>query len=251
MRKPDMLLPAPPDVGVETCQVYISDRARRLQIRIRLDGTLELTVPRGVPARTVREFLMAMTPWIRRTLPQVRHRAASAKKKDTRFPDTVTLGFLGETFRTEYWWQDKCWTAVRLDRERKTLLFTGCVLDRGSVTDAFSELLKRTALPLFTEELKRLSERTGIPFRRCSVRMQSSRWGSCTAEGNISLNAKLLFFPRGITEYVMIHELCHRREMNHSAAFWDEVSSFLPDWKERRRELKRLSEGLPEALRRL
>ena len=251
MREPDMLLPAPPDVGVETCAVYVSERARRLQIRIRLNGSLELTVPRGVSGNTIRGFLAEMTPWIRRTLPKVRHRAAAAQKKDTRFPDEVTLGFLGETYRTRYWWQDRCWTAVRLDREEKTLLFTGCVLDRDSVLGAFSELLRRTALPLFTEELRRQSERTEIPFRRCTVRIQSSRWGSCTAEGNISLNAKLLFFPPEIAEYVMIHELCHRREMNHSEAFWAEVASFLPDWKERRRALRRLADELPESLRKL
>ena len=81
--------------------------------------------------------------------------------------------------------------------------------------------------------------------------MQSSRWGSCSADGNISLNAKLLLFPPEIVEYVMIHELCHRREMNHSAAFWREVTAFLPDWKIRRSALKREFEKLPEALRRL
>ncbi len=251
MRKPDMLLSVPPGTGVETCAVFFSDRARRLQIRIRADGSLQMTVPFGVSGKTVNDFLLEMIPWIRRTLPQVRHRAAAAKKKDTRFPDAVTLGFLGETFRTEYRWLDKCWTAARLDREGHALHFSGCVLDGGSVLAAFSELLKRTAQSAFPEALADLSERTGIAFRRCTVRLQSSRWGSCSADGNISLNAKLLFFPPEIAEYVMIHELCHRREMNHSAAFWREVSAFLPDWKARRRELRRLSEGLPEALRRL
>lgn len=246
-----MILPMPPGLGVDSCAVFFSDRARRLQIRIRLDGTLQMTVPSGVSGKTVRDFLQEMIPWIRRTLPEVRRKASAAKKTDSRFPDAVTLAFLGETFRTEYWWQDRCWTAARLDRERNVLLFSGCVLDRGSVLTAFSELLKRTAHSVFPDELARLSARTGIPFRNCSVRIQSSRWGSCSAGGNISLNAKLLLFPPEIAEYVMIHELCHRREMNHSAAFWREVASFLPDWKTRRSDLKRLFDGLPAALRRL
>ena len=251
MRKPDMILPAPPELGIGSCAVFFSDRARRLLIRIRLDGSLQMTAPAGVSGKTLRDFLQEMIPWIRRTLPEVRRRAAAAKKADPRFPDEVVLAFLGETFRTEYWWQDRCWTAARLDRERKVLLFSGSVLDRGSVLTAFSELLKRTARSVFPEELSRLSERTGIPFRNCSVRMQRSRWGSCSAGGNIALNAKLLLLPPGIGEYVMIHELCHRREMNHSAAFWREVASFLPDWKARRSDLKRLFDALPDALRRL
>ena len=251
MRNPDMLLMVPPELGADPCAVFFSDRARRLQIRIRLDGSLQMTAPSGVPGNTLRDFLQEMIPWIRRKLPEVRRRAAAAKKADPRFPDEVTLAFLGETFRTEYWWQDRCWTAARLDREKKVLLFSGCVLDRESVLTAFSELLRRTAHAVFPGELTRLSERTTIPFRSCSVRIQSSRWGSCSSAGNISLNAKLLLFPPGIAEYVMIHELCHLRRMDHSAAFWREVASFLPDWKTRRSLLKKQHESLPEALRRL
>ena len=251
MRIPDMILTVPPELGVDSCAVFFSDRARRLQIRIRLDGSLQMTAPAGVSGKSLLDFLQEMIPWIRRTLPEVRRRAAAAKKADPRFPDAVTLAFLGETFRTEYWWQDRCWTAARLDRERKVLLFSGCVLDRETVLTAFSELLKRTAHSVFPGELARLSERATIPFRNCSIRIQSSRWGSCSSGGNISLNAKLLLFPPEIAEYVMIHELCHRREMNHSAAFWREVASFLPDWKTRRSNLKKLFDGLPEALRRL
>jgi len=251
MRKPDMILTIPPELGTDPCAVFFSDRARRLQIRIRTDGSLQITAPSFVSGKTVRDFLLEMIPWVRRTLPGVRRRAAAARKTDLRFPDTVPLAFLGETFRTEYWWQDRCWTAARLDRERNILLFSGCVLDRESVLTAFSELLKRTAHAVFPEELARLSDRTDIPFRSCSIRMQRSRWGSCSAKGNISLNAKLLFFPPEIVEYVMIHELCHLREMNHSAAFWREVTSFLPDWKTRRSSLKKLFEALPDALRRL
>jgi len=251
MRKPDMVLTVPPGTGVESCAVFFSDRARRLSIRIRPDGSLQMTVPFGVSGKAVNAFLLEMIPWIRRTLPGVRRRSAAAKRADLRFPDTVTLAFPGETFRTEYRWLDKCWTAARLDRESHTLLFSGCVLDGGSVLAAFSELLKRTAQSLFPDALADLSERTGIAFCRCTVRMQSSRWGSCSADGNISLNAKLLLFPPEIVEYVMIHELCHRREMNHSDAFWREVTAFLPDWKIRRSGLKREFEKLPEALRRL
>ena len=246
-----MLLPIPPEFGADSCAVFFSDRARRLSIRIRLDGSLQVTAPSGISGKAVADFLRDMIPWIRRTLPEVRRRAASAKKTDPRFPDEVTFGFLGETFRTEYWWQDRCWTAARLDRERNVLLFSGCVLDRESVQTAFSELLKRTALSVFPDKLVQLSEQTKIPFRRCSIRIQNSRWGSCSAKGTISLNAKLLLFPPGIAEYVMIHELCHVREMNHSAAFWREVSSFLPDWKIRRSTLKREFDKLPDALRRL
>ena len=251
MRKPDMLLPIPPELGADSCAVFFSDRAKKLQIRIRPDGSLQITAPSFVSGKTVRDFLLEMIPWVRRTLPGVRRRAAAAKKADLRFPETVSLAFLRETFRTKYWWQDKCWTAARLDRETGVLIFSGCVLDRESVLAAFSELLKRTALAVCPEELARLSEQTGISFRSCSIRMQRSRWGSCSAKRNISLNAKLLFFPPEIVEYVMIHELCHLREMNHSADFWRQVASFLPDWKTRRSNLKKLYEALPDALRRL
>jgi len=69
---------------------------------------------------------------------------------------------------------------------------------------------------------------------KITIRTQRSRWGSCSAQGNLSFNALLLLTPPEVLDYVVVHELCHRREMNHSPRFWAEVERLVPDWKAQR-----------------
>jgi predicted metal-dependent hydrolase len=68
--------------------------------------------------------------------------------------------------------------------------------------------------------------------------MQKSRWGSCSGQGNLNFNCLLMRAPDDVVDYVIVHELCHRKEMNHSDRFWTLVESVLPDYKEKRKWLK-------------
>jgi predicted metal-dependent hydrolase len=78
----------------------------------------------------------------------------------------------------------------------------------------------------------------GFRINKVTVRRQTSRWGSCSSKGNISLNYKLMKHPEKVIDYVILHELCHLTEMNHSVKFWDLVSRYVPDYKELRKKLK-------------
>lgn len=78
----------------------------------------------------------------------------------------------------------------------------------------------------------------GVDYGRITIRCQRTRWGSCSSKGNLNFNCLLMRMPPEIQDYVVVHELCHRKEMNHSAKFWSEVGKILPDYKERRRWLK-------------
>jgi len=80
--------------------------------------------------------------------------------------------------------------------------------------------------------------RMGVTYGRITVRNQVSRWGSCSASGNLNFNCLLMLAPTEVREYVVVHELAHRRHMDHSAAFWQEVERILPDYRERVRWLK-------------
>lgn len=82
------------------------------------------------------------------------------------------------------------------------------------------------------------AERMGVTYGRITIREQRTRWGSCSSKGNLNFNWKLMLMPREILDYVVVHELAHRREMNHSAAFWAVVEAEMPDYRERRRMLK-------------
>lgn len=76
-------------------------------------------------------------------------------------------------------------------------------------------------------------------YRRISIRNQTTRWGSCSQNGNLNFNYKLLFLPPQISEYIITHELCHLKEMNHSVEFWDLVAQTVPDFKKVRKVLKK------------
>lgn len=98
--------------------------------------------------------------------------------------------------------------------------------------------LKAHALELITERVAHFAPIVGVDYGRITVRSQTTRWGSCSAKGTLSFNCLLALVPREVLDYVVVHELCHRREMNHSARFWAEVGRVLPDYAARRRWLK-------------
>ena len=70
------------------------------------------------------------------------------------------------------------------------------------------------------------------------MRNQKTRWGSCSSNGNLNFNNRLLFVRKELVDYVVVHELAHRKEMNHSNAFWNVVEKYMPDYKERRKKLR-------------
>ena len=84
--------------------------------------------------------------------------------------------------------------------------------------------------------------RAGITYGRISVRRQHTRWGSCSSKGNLNFNCLLALVPEDVLDYVIVHELCHRKHMNHSPAFWAEVASLLPEYAVSRAWLK--TEGI-------
>ena len=100
------------------------------------------------------------------------------------------------------------------------------------------------ALKIFPERTAFFAERMGIDYGRITVREQKTRWGSCSQKGNLNFNWKLVLMPQELLDYVVVHELAHRKEMNHSARFWAIVEQELPDYQKRRNELKKMGQLL-------
>ena len=97
---------------------------------------------------------------------------------------------------------------------------------------------REQARAFICETLERLNRRYGFTYSRVSIRNQQTRWGSCSSNGNLNFSYKLLFLPPAHAEYVVAHELCHLKELNHSPAFWRLVEQAIPDYRAIRRKLK-------------
>lgn len=90
----------------------------------------------------------------------------------------------------------------------------------------------------FAERVTFYAKRMGITFGRITIRNQKTRWGSCSAKGNLNFNYQLYYLPEELMDYVIIHELAHRKHMNHSKEFWRVVEEYCPEYRERRKALK-------------
>ena len=94
------------------------------------------------------------------------------------------------------------------------------------------------ALQVIPDRVRHYAALIGVNYGRITIRNQKSKWGSCSAKGNLNFNCLLMLCPSEVLDYVVIHELCHRKEMNHSPKFWAEVEKYVPDHKTQRKWLK-------------
>ena len=106
------------------------------------------------------------------------------------------------------------------------------------------ERYKPIVLGLASHRVQRLNGIYGFRFSKIVVRNQKARWGSCSHKGVLSFNYRILFLPDHLADYIIAHELCHLREMNHSQRFWKLVALSIPDHKDRRKELRKYERGL-------
>lgn len=146
-----------------------------------------------------------------------------------RFSDWELKRFLEEH---KGWIFDK----LRLSRERKENRKAVEAPRMEEMTAAEIARMKER----FLERVRHYSGLMGITFGRITVRNQKTRWGSCSEKGNINFNYLLYFLPKELLDYVVVHELAHRRHMNHSGEFWAEVEKYFPEYKECRKKLKKI-----------
>lgn len=112
------------------------------------------------------------------------------------------------------------------------------------LSEAEARLYREKAREIFQAKAEYYSRVMGVTFGRIAIRDQKTRWGSCSEQGNLNFNWRLIFAPAGVLDYVVVHELAHRREMNHSARFWKVVEETMPEYRKYVRWLKENGKGL-------
>ena len=213
-------------------RIIRNPRRRRIAMRIAPDGVLEIAAPPAVPEN----FLLRLLQSEHRAIDRLRAAFEQRPARSSCFVEGGQLMLLGKSY------------PLHLSRRLRIFDGTRFIVPNGSEDDIRNEIAK-----LYRE----LSEKFLI--RRCNqlagqirlfpsaVRISSagSRWGSCNSAKVIALSWKLLQCPLKLIDYVIIHELAHLKELNHSAKFWAVVAAFCPEHRTLRQELKRFSRTLP------
>jgi predicted metal-dependent hydrolase len=218
-------------------------RAKRIILRVTVTHGLEVVVPSAAARRHIPEVLAKNRTWIERALKKLCDEQLAANRELQTPPATISLPAVAEMWTVT---QEHIGGArPRLEERALHHLHLRADLRDGGWRPVLRTWLIARAEKAFNVWLKQLSERTHLTYSRITVRLQKARWGSCSRSGNISLNARLLFVAPEIATYVLLHELCHTKELNHSIRFWRLVERFEPNWRKLDRALTDASRTLP------
>lgn len=230
---------------------YELKRARRRSIGFQVgDEGLSVSAPRWVTLADIDAALQSKAGWILRKLQEQRERRQRLAAARIDWRDGVVVPFLGEpvivVLDTRVAGAVLNTDADALPGVPRLTLHVGLPQSATpeQIRDAVQSWLQRQARRVFDERCRHFAPRLGVRMTRLALSSAATRWGSASADGSIRLHWRLVHFALPTIDYVVVHELAHLREMNHSAAFWDVVRSVVPDYEAVRSSLK--EEVLPQ-----
>jgi predicted metal-dependent hydrolase len=213
-------------------QERVSPTARHIRIEVRPNGEVRLIIPRYVSRRAAYDFLASRSEWIQRKLREFDTlRAAAPAPLQLRWDGTDSLRLRGIDTPLMVSAARIARPAVRIETEAVTVF---CSASTRRDPTILTRTLRAALCRLARGDARRLLEleapRIGVDFTGPRIADQKSLWGSCSPDGLISLNWRLVMAPREVLRYVVVHELCHRRHLNHSQRFWNLVERQMPDY---------------------
>jgi predicted metal-dependent hydrolase len=211
-----------------------SDRARRARINVSAEG-VEVVVPRRMALRQVVPFVEEKRPWIERTLRRIREAEEEAA---VRLVDGGSVPYLGRlltlSIRVE---PGRVRSFVSMRSEGLHVVVGSPGVD--AVRSALESWYRRRARAEVGPRLDAACARAGTRYTRLSIRGQRTRWASCSSEGAMSFNWRLLLAPPEILDYVVEHEVAHLEVLDHSDRFWRLLGSRVPSYRAHERWLRR------------
>lgn len=207
-----------------------------------------LTIPRSASQAEAHAFLDSRLDWIERT--RIRLQTQASSPPPLRWDGSDQLPLRGHLLRIEVSAAPLRKAVVRIEQGRILLSVPPSRLADGRyLQDQLLSALRDEARREAEQWLEEESRRLGLPYASLSIRDQKTRWGSCTRQGRISLNWRLVMAPREVFRYVVVHELCHLRWLSHGPRFWGLVARQMPDYQFHRAWLRRHGDELHGWLR--
>jgi hypothetical protein len=210
-----------------------SPRARRYILRLRPDGVVRVTIPARGSRREALEVIERNRSWIER---QWRQRMAERRAHDL-WQDGTRILFRGHEVTLAVWSTHDGWLVRFADQ---TVRVGPNIRIRDAVEGRLRDLAEHELAP----RLRDFARQHGLAVKQVTVRNQRTRWGSCSRRGSISLNWRLVQMPPSVCDYILLHELMHIRQANHSRRFWREVEAVCPDFRDAETWLRRTGRTL-------
>lgn len=242
------LSPSQPDSnsGTRKRQILIQDQVLEYELRrskrrsigfLIADDGLRITAPRWVTLADIELAIVEKQNWIISKLRE-KHELANRRMQATmRWEDGARLPYLGSDLTLRIVHHGRI--PVTHDAEQGTLhISLPPDFQEQQLKDRIQNWLQQEAKRIFNQRLPIFAQRLGVTYHSMSLSSAGTRWGSCTSQGKIRLNWRLIHFSPAIIDYVVAHELSHIREMNHSADFWATVASIYPDYEHAKRQLR-------------
>lgn len=203
-------------------------RSNRRTIAVCIDrfGRVIVRAPKRVEESRIFAFLEEKQAWIERKQSE---RASAGIVLPCENLDGYSFLLLGKTCRI----QTRKESNIAFDNENGVLY-----LPKDKTRERLVKWLKENAKRIFTQVTTQKAAQMGVSFQSVRISSAKTRWGTCSADNKISYTFRLIYAPKEMIEYVIVHELSHVRYKNHSSAFWGEVEKYIPDWKNRRKWLK-------------
>ncbi len=202
-------------------QLRKSKRAKRLQLKVYRNGEVIVVIPFRYSYREAKIFLEGQINWIEKKLSKLAFYTNKFRYLGYETKLSITTEKKDKRFVISYDDIDLIFPTV--DNQTSEQLFESWLFEEA-----------KRYIPLRTQQL---AELYGFKFNKVRVKKLKSRWGSCSSKNNLSFNYKLMHFNTKVIDYVIVHELCHLIEMNHSKNFWLLVQKIIPDYKVCKREL--------------
>jgi predicted metal-dependent hydrolase len=211
-------------------QVQRNARSRNLRLKIHGSGQVVVSAPPRASEQLIAKFVADNMDWITKTLAKV------TARKAVKDPDTLTV--FGKAYRRVIH-QDGTPGPHPVYIQGDELHIHPVSATKASMQRAFETFLKTTAQKYIVPRTKQLAELMHTTYTSLTLRDQKTRWGSCSSQGGLNFNWRLVQYPPAVIDYVIVHELAHRSQMNHSHRFWAIVAKYDPEYQAHRNWLKR------------
>ena len=209
-------------------QLIRSNRRKTIALIIGQDGRLIVRAPVHTSDKQIERIVREKSTWIQRKQSEIRTRSQTTRPK--RFQDGENFYYLGQEYSLEF--------STRL---KPPLILNGTFSLAESVRkDAplvFKEWYREQCRELVTERAAFHAQRLSLSYQRIRITSARTRWGSCSTKGNLNFSWRLVMTPLEVIDYVVVHELCHLKEPNHSKKYWNRVAAAMPDYRTHRKWL--------------